>query len=79
MEAARLGSLAYAVFKPAAQSTKLSGFVPYDLRHTAASLLAAAGGPVAEIAAQQGNSFAVSTSTYQHLIDAYRGQRRAHS
>src|SRR5215211_6463268 len=61
-------------FRPAATHAGLADFVPYDLRHTAASLLIAASRPVTEVAAQLGHSAAESTRTYQHLIDEYRGQ-----
>jgi integrase len=62
------------VFKPTVRAVGLAELVPYDLRHTAASLLAAAGRPALEIAEQQGNSVAVSTAVYQHLITEYRGR-----
>jgi integrase len=44
------------------------------LRHTAASLLIAAGRPVTEVANQLGHSPEVSARTYQHLIEAARGK-----
>jgi integrase len=49
---------------------------PYDLRHTAATLYAAAGWTHVEIAHQQGNSPEESMRTYQHLIESAHGQPR---
>jgi len=53
----------------------LESFVAYHLRHTAASLLIAAGRPVTEVANQLGHSPEVSARTYQHLIEGARGKR----
>jgi integrase len=50
---------------------------PYDLRHTAATLYAAAGWTAVEIGAQLGHSPEVSQRTYQHLLDAKPGERRS--
>lgn len=62
-------------FKPAAREAGLTAtFAPYDLRHTCASLMLAAGRPLPEIAHQLGHSIAVCASVYSHLVDAYRGQ-----
>lgn len=49
---------------------------PYDLRHTCASLLAAAGWNHLEIAAQLGHTPATSIRIYQHLIPVGFGQRQ---
>lgn len=54
-----------------AESTK-----PYDLRHTAASLYAAAGWNHLEIARQLGHSPEVSMRVYQRLIDFDPGRER---
>ena len=57
-------------FKQAAEDVGLgSTLKPYDLRHTAASLYAAAGWGTVEIAHQLGHSPTESQRTYQHLID----------
>lgn len=49
-------------------------FTPYDLRHTCASLMIAAGRPPTEVAEQLGHSLQTSVTTYQHLIESMRGQ-----
>ena len=61
-------------FNRAAETAGLHDFVAYDLRHTAASLMIASGRPVTEVANQLGHSPAVSTRTYQHLMEATRGK-----
>jgi len=48
---------------------------PYDLRHTGASLMAAAGWTAVEIAHQLGHSPTESQKTYQHLIHTDRRDR----
>jgi len=50
---------------------------PYDLRHTCASLLAAAGWNHLEISAQLGHSPETSVKVYQHLIQVELGERRS--
>lgn len=61
-------------FQPVAREVGLSEFVPYDLRHTAASLMIAAGRPITEVAAQLGHSPQVCAGTYAHLIERLRGR-----
>jgi len=67
-------------FKAAAEATGLgSTLSPYDLRHTAATLYAAAGWNHVQIANQLGHSPKVSAGTYQHLLDEQAvpgGERR---
>jgi len=62
-------------FKAAAEAIDMPTLRPYDLRHTAASLMAAAGWTAVEIAAQLGHSPAESQKTYQHLIHTDRRDR----
>jgi integrase len=64
-------------FKRAAEDVGLgSNLKPYDLRHTAASLMAACGWASTEIAHQLGHSTSESERTYQHLLDT-GGQRQS--
>lgn len=63
-------------FKAAAESIGIPELRPYDLRHTGASLMAAAGWSVVEIAHQLGHSPTESQKTYQHLIEADRDRPR---
>lgn len=62
--------------RTAAEATGLGALNPYDLRHTAASLLAAAGWNHLEVAAQLGHSPETSVRVYQHLIQVGHGERR---
>lgn len=63
-------------FKRAAEDCGLGETLkPYDLRHTGASLMAAAGWTAVEIAAQLGHSPTESQKTYQHLIHTDRRDR----
>ena len=63
-------------FKLAVAETGIGeSFRPYDLRHTAASLYAAAGWNHLRIANQLGHSPEVSVRVYQHLLD--RNERGA--
>lgn len=55
------------VFVPAAEKASLSGIVPHDLRHTAASLMIASGASVKEVQAALGHSSARTT------LDLYAG------
>lgn len=56
-------------FKAAAEACGLGeNLKPYDLRHTAGSLMAACGWTSAEIAHQLGHSVSESERTYRHLI-----------
>lgn len=64
-------------FSKAARATGLGNLNPYDLRHTCASLLAAAGWNHLEIAAQLGHSPETSVKVYQHLIQVELGERRS--
>jgi integrase len=57
------------VFKPAVDAVGLVGVVPYDLRHSFASLLIHEGRfSVVEIAAQMGHSPTMTLNTYGHVI-----------
>jgi integrase len=62
-------------FKAAAEALDMPTLRPYDLRHTAASLMAAAGWTAVEIAHQLGHSPTESQKTYQHLIQTDRRDR----
>lgn len=63
------------IFSRARAAAGLSeAFTPYDLRHTCASLMIAAGRPPTEVAEQLGHSLQTSVTTYQHLIESMRGQ-----
>ncbi len=64
-------------FNKAAEAAGLGDLNPYDLRHTCASLLAAAGWNHLEIAAQLGHSPETSVKVYQHLIQVELGERRS--
>jgi integrase len=48
--------------------------VPYDLRHTAASLMLAEGLSVFEVAEQLGHGPEQTLRTYGHVVKAYRGE-----
>lgn len=61
-------------FRPAIESVGIEDFVPYDLRHTCASLMIRAGVPLLEISADLGHGVGVLTETYAHDIQAMRGQ-----
>lgn len=65
------------VFSQAADAAGVGSLNPYDLRHTCASLLAAAGWNHLEIAAQLGHSPETSVKVYQHLIQVELGERRS--
>lgn len=59
-------------FKAAAEACDLgSTLTPYHLRHTAATLYAAAGWNQIEVARQLGHSPQVSASVYQHLLSSH--------
>lgn len=65
-------------FKLAAEDVGLGATLkPYDLRHTAATLYAAAGWTAPEIGQQLGHSPEVSQRIYQHVLDAKPGERRS--
>jgi integrase len=64
-------------FKVAAEDVGLGrSLKPYDLRHTAATLFAAAGWTHVDIAHQLGHSPEVSMRTYQHLLEGARVDER---
>lgn len=63
------------VFKPAVKRAEVPISRPYDLRHACASLMIHAGCPLTEIAEHLGNSVAVLSERYAHLISDMRGQR----
>lgn len=60
------GSVGYS-FKQAAKETGVGDVTPYALRHTAATLYAAAGGTLVEIGQQIQHSPQTSARLYQHL------------
>lgn len=64
-------------FQRAATDASLGKLNPYALRHTAASLLAAAGWNHLEIARQLGHSAETSVRVYQHLVEVGIGERRS--
>jgi integrase len=65
-------------FKLAAEQVGLGWTLkPYDLRHTGATLYAAAGWNHLEVARQLGHSPEVSMRVYQHLFDGTEGDRRS--
>lgn len=64
------------VFRPAAAATGLDGLVPYDLRHSFASLLIHEGQSVVEVAAQLGHSPQMTLSTYAHVMAELAGTER---
>ena len=59
------------VFKPTAEAAGLTESVPYDLRHSFASLLINEGYSVAEVARQMGNSLTVTLDTYAHVFEEF--------
>ena len=72
-------------FRPAAGSAALlewdakrkrwvGAFTPYDLRHTCASLMIAAGRPIAEVADHLGHGVDVCARTYAHVIEDMKGE-----
>jgi integrase len=63
------------VFQPAIRAARLPITRPYDLRHACGSLMIHAGTPLIEIAEHLGNSVAVLSRDYAHLIADMRGQR----
>jgi integrase len=64
-------------FNSAVKKSGVGDLTPYALRHTCASLLAAAGWNHLEIARQLGHSPETSVKVYQHLINAGNGRRRS--
>ncbi|WP_170179083.1 tyrosine-type recombinase/integrase [Solirubrobacter pauli] len=65
------------VFKPAVAAAGLPITRPYDLRHACASLMIHAGKPLTEIAEHLGNSVAVLSQTYSHVIKDMRDEPSA--
>jgi integrase len=64
------------VFRPAAASAGLDGALPYDLRHSFASLLIAEGRlSIVEIAAQLGHNPTVCLDIYGHVMAEWRQGR----
>jgi integrase len=57
------------IFAPAAKAAGLSGFRPYDLRHSFVSLLIAEGRSVVEVAKQAGHSPTMTLATYGHVME----------
>lgn len=69
------GNYSRRIFARARAHAGLSeAFTPYDLRHTCASLMIAAGRPPTEVADQLGHSLQTSVTTYQHLIEGMKGK-----
>ena len=60
------------MFAPAVAAAALPITRPYDLRHACASLMIYAGKPLTEIAEHLGNSAAVLSQTYSHVIKDMR-------
>ena len=63
-------------FDPAAKKAGQEGVRPYDLRHSFASFLFQEQRNPAEIAEQLGHSLQMLFSTYAHVIEDLRGQKR---
>jgi integrase len=59
-------------FGKAAVQAGLERFRPYDMRHSAASLLIAENRPITEVAAQLGHSPTVCLSVYAHVMEQAR-------
>lgn len=57
------------VWRPACQRAGVIGVRPYDLRHTYISKMIHDGRSVVQVAAQAGNSPAVTLGTYSHLFE----------
>ena len=57
------------VFKPAAVAAGLPDAIPYDLRHSFASLLIHEGRSVVDVARQMGHAPEMTWRTYAHVID----------
>lgn len=76
--AEKAGTVKGKCFKLAAEQAGLGWTLkPYDLRHTGATLYAAAGWNHLEVARQLGHSPEVSMRVYQHLFDGTEGERRS--
>ena len=57
------------IFKPAAVAAGLPDAIPYDLRHSFASLLIHEGRSVVDVARQMGHAPEMTWRTYAHVID----------
>jgi integrase len=73
------GNFGRRTWKPAVAAAGVArddgrSIVPYDLRHTAASLLLAEGRNVFEVAEQLGHGPEQTLRTYGHVVKAYRGK-----
>jgi integrase len=68
-------SVEEANFEPAAKAAGFPELRIYDLRHTFASLLLAAGRSLPDVAGELGHGIDVLTSTYAHVIAEYRGRK----
>lgn len=62
-------------FAKAAEAIGRPGLIPYDLRHSRASILAAEGKPITEAAYEMGHSPQMFLSTYAHLIEQARDRK----
>ena len=63
-------------FRPALARARVEGSVPYDLRHSFASLMIQAGYSPAELAAEMGHAPTLTLDTYAHLFSEFaRGER----
>ncbi len=58
-------------WKRALEACELPAITPYDLRHTAASLMLASGVPLPVVARRLGHSIATCARIYAHLIDGF--------
>jgi integrase len=66
------------VYKPLAASIGLPESIPYDLRHSFASLLIREGLSVVDVARQMGHSPTVTLNTYSHVFEEFEpGERVA--
>jgi integrase len=64
-------------FRSAAAAAGLSGIRPYDLRHSFASLLLAAGQSVIDVADQLGHAPTLTLDTYGHVMRDLEGVRQS--
>lgn len=63
-------------FQPALDRANVDRCVPYDLRHSFASLMIQAGYSAAELAAEMGHAPTLTLDTYVHLFSEFaRGER----
>lgn len=64
-------------FRSAAAAAGLPGIRPYDLRHSFASLLLAAGQSVIDVADQLGHAPTLTLDTYGHVMRELEGVRQS--